>query len=253
MFGTVWSAALAVAVSAQSGAQTPGQRGRTGNNQNERQMTVTGCLQSGDASGTGPASTSGSSSPSATSGTSRADFILTNVSVSGSTMSGGSSGADSRPVGRAKSTAGAGTAGTANPTGSGSTAGVGSGSGAGSTATGSTTASAQGAYRLTGNIGEMNKLVNRRVEVTGTLDTKEGAGASGVGTVPNASTGAQTGSGTTRTGAPDTASSRTGSDSTRMAGDRVGGTAQAPASEMPSLRVTSIREVSGGANCSTGR
>jgi hypothetical protein len=63
----------------------------------------------------------------------------------------------------------------------------------------------------------MNKLVNRRVEVTGTLDTKDGAGASGVGTVSNAGTGAQTGSGTTRTGAPDTASSRTGSDSTRMA------------------------------------
>jgi hypothetical protein len=73
--------------------------------------------------------------------------------------------------------------------------------------------SAQPSYRLFGNIGEMNKMVNHRVEVTGTLEAGSGVDASAP---PATSAGSASGRG---------------------------------ASTMPRLRVVSARELPGDTTC----
>jgi hypothetical protein len=112
--------------------------------------------------------------------------------------------------------------------------------------------SVQQTYRLTGNVGEMNKLVNRRVEVTGTVAsqsaTQSGAGASGTGaggSTPGAA-GSQTPAGTP-SGSGSTGSAAGGAN--RPTGERVAGDMQKMSGEVPRLQVTSIREVTGGPSC----
>jgi len=254
VYGTVCSAALAAAVSAQTGAQTPAQSGSATNPNSQQVVTVTGCLQSGSPSGT---STLGASSPSRTPGDTRAgaEFILTNVTTGGTSMSSAAGGADSRTGGGAGSASATGStgAGTAKPTTGGGSATGDPGSGAVSTDSGGRQGSPRNGYRLTGNVGDMNKLVNRRVEVTGTLDPQSGvepgketvSGARDVGS-SGAAAGTRPGGGTsTSPGAGSTVSTpgATGSDPSM----------QGTPNDFPSLRITSIREIPGDGSCSSGR
>ena len=132
MFGTVFSAALAVAASAQTPAE---QAGSAAKSDSAQTITVSGCLRSADAKATG---TSGSAAgaPSTSSSSNRAGgFILTDVSPSGTEAA-----AATPPTGTPTGTAGA----------------------AGSS-------SEKKGYRLTGSSSELSSLVGKRVEVTGSL------------------------------------------------------------------------------------
>jgi hypothetical protein len=115
--------------------------------------------------------------------------------------------------------------------------------------------SAANGYRLIGSMGELNKLVNRRVEVVGVIEGASGSGAmtgtpSGTGTTGNAPAGTPPTGGTppytpggTAAGAPAGAGTPTGSTPS------MSGTSASMQSNLPRLRVTSIREVPG--TCST--
>lgn len=141
--GTVCWAALAVVITAQSGAQTPERRSPAGTKRkNGPPLTVIGCLQPG------------ASTPAVATDRSGA--------LPGSSMN---------------------------------------------------AAASRAGYQLYGNVGEMNKLVNRRVEVMGTLDTQTGGDGKAAGSM--------SGAGTT-------------------------------SSPMRRLNVTSFRDTSGGATCSAG-
>ena len=92
MFGTVFSAALAVAAS----AQTPAEQAGAAKSDSAQTITVSGCLRSADAKATGTAG-SATAAPSASSGANRAGgFILTDVSPSGT-----EAGAPATPTGTA--------------------------------------------------------------------------------------------------------------------------------------------------------
>ena len=200
-FGTLLSTALAVGVGAQqtppSSSSSPGQSDRSG-----QTVTVTGCLQSGSgASGStassptgAPAGQAGASSSSSRGG----QFILANA-----TMGSGSGSAT-------------GTTGGTPPAG----------------APSSSSSSASGkSYRLTGGDTEdLQKYVNSKVEVTGTLQDSSRSSSGSTGATGSPSTGAGAGTGTTGSAA--------GSSSSSMAGN------------MPQLRVTSVRQVSG--SCTGG-
>jgi hypothetical protein len=107
-------------------------------------------------------------------------------------------------------------------------------------------------YRLTGNVGDMNKLVNRRVEVTGVVEgqsgSQPGTGAAS-GTVGSSAggSGSQTAGGTASGAGSTGSAARTTSGST--SGDRSATGTQRTSGDAPRLRVTSIREVSGGPSC----
>jgi len=232
MFGTVWAAALAAAVSAQSNGQPSGQQDpNAGSRRNGNQtVTVTGCLQSGGTSASSGSTASGASPRTGASGTG-AEFILTNVSSS----SGAGSRTGSSGTGTPSSTGSTGSAGApaGNP---GTPSRTGAEPGA-STSSGAAGVSAQQTYRLTGNMGEMNKLVNRRVEVTGTIENQSG-NPSGSGATSSTG-GSPSGTGSTGSaGTPSTSpAGERASDMHRMSGDA------------PRLRVTSIHEVQGGPSC----
>ena len=151
MFGTVFSAALAVAAS----AQTPAEQAGAAKSDSAQTITVSGCLRSADAKATGTAG-SATAAPSTPSSSNRAGgFILTDISPSGTE-------------------AAAGAAAPATPTG---TAGAGS-------------SSEKKGYRLTGSSSELSSLVGKRVEVTGSLSNSSAAGAmAGSPAAPGAAAG----------------------------------------------------------------
>jgi hypothetical protein len=242
VFGTMFVAALAVSASAQQTyPQTQGQSDRQTSGQNQA-ITLTGCLVTADSLGaahgaTGAAGTAtGSATGSATGTTSSAataaggdkQYVLTHASM-----------------GSASGTTAAGTTGTGT-TGSGTT-----GSGTTGSATSGTTgsgsiagAAARGVmYRLMGGDNEqLQQFVNSRVEVSGTLNNR-GAGSGG----------AMTGTGSGTTGSATTGSGTTGSATTGSATGSASGTMsgqQHDMANMPSLRITSVRQVSG--SCQSG-
>lgn len=150
--GTLFSAALAVGVSAQTGSQA-GQQGSQKQSQQNMQVTVTGCLHSADMAGGGAAGTTGTGTA-GTTGQSRssssAEFMLTNAKIT----SGGS-----------------GMAGT---------------TGTGTTGTTGATAGSMGKFKLTGgNQQELREYVNSQVEIHGTLQhqaANPSGAAAGTGT-----------------------------------------------------------------------
>lgn len=196
IFGTMLSAALTVGVSAQSGGQAyPGSDQESSKSSKSAQtVTLTGCLESGSTAAGSDTSAMGQS------GTSKAtdrDFVLTNASPAGGST---------------------GTSGTGAP---GSTAGGAATGGAGSS---SATAST---YKLSGSTGELKKLVNHKVEVTGRVEHADGSSSMG---------GTGSTSGTGGTGGSATSGSKSGSAGMK--------------SDMPRLRVTSVKDVAG--SCSGG-
>jgi len=174
MLGTVFSAALAVAVSAQSAGQTPDSeqnKSRDTRSQAAQTVTVTGCLKAANAAG-------GSEAGAPTPGTpnqraSGSGYILTDATSS---------------TGTAGATPGTPTAG--NPT-------------ATSGATSATTATS---YRLSGSSSEFTSLVGKRVEVKGSVQNRSGSSSGSM-------TGESPSSTTNPTGstAGGSQSSRTGS------------------------------------------
>jgi hypothetical protein len=108
-------------------------------------------------------------------------------------------------------------------------------------------------YRLSGgDNSELQRLVNSRVEVMGTLqgDQRGGTGTSGTGAGTTSGTGATgTGTGSTGTGTGSTGSA-TGSASTG-AGSSAG--AAGGDRNMQTLRVSSVRQVSGSCSGGEGR
>ncbi|HVL69511.1 MAG TPA: hypothetical protein VM364_19795 [Vicinamibacterales bacterium] len=218
LFGTIFSAALAVGLSAQtgSGAQT-GQQGSRNQNQGTQQVTVTGCLQdhnmTAGTSGTATGTTTGTSGTQANRGENRgAQFVLTNAEM---TAGGAQAG---RTTGGTTGTGGTGTSGTGTSGTSGTTAG----------AAGMET---NNRFLLVGgNQQELRRYLNSRVEVRGRLDN-ENKGAS------NRTTGGGTATGTGQTGSGQTGSTAQG---TRTGQDRMD-------DDTKRLRVTSVRQLA--ANC----
>jgi len=96
MFGTVFSAALAVAAA----AQTPAEQAGAAKSDSAQTITVSGCLRSADAKAPGAAA-SPTAAPSASTSSNRAGgFILTDVSPSGTEAAAGAA-APSTPTGTA--------------------------------------------------------------------------------------------------------------------------------------------------------
>jgi len=232
-FGTVFSAALAVGVSAQTGSagsQSPSQSATKA-----QQVTVTGCLQSAGmatgtttgAGGTGTGTTGSGTTGSGTSGTgtsgaatgaptgmnapggSGAEFMLTNAKMgSGATATGAAGSA----------TTGSGTGGTGSAM-------------SGTSGTGSSASTKGNRFMLSGgNPQELRQYINSQVEISGTL--QPGTGGTGMGT--GTGSGSATGTGTA-----------TGSGSA-TSGSGAAGTMAADAQR---LRVTSVKQIA--ASCST--
>ena len=180
VFGVLFSTALAVAASAQStGGQTPSQPGSSD------QVTVTGCLQSGDAAEAAGTSEAGSTRTGAIaaagSGGSRGGFVLSNAKIGSALPSAGNS---------------------ASSTGT-----TGSPSGSSSSSIGARTTR----FKLEGNQADLQKYANSQVEVSGKLDKTMGSDSSATGSATTGATGAAgpTGSGAAATGnAPDAQSCR---------------------------------------------
>lgn len=177
VLGSVFSAVMAVGVSAQT---TPPQTGSQ-DSQSNRQVTFTGCLQSAEATrASGASGTTGSSS-----------------SGTGTTGAGAASAGSAFVLMNAKMGSGSGTA----SSGSGST---------GSTASGSSSPSSSAAMariKLEGSQSDLQKYANSQVEVRGTLDSKM-SGSSG-STTGSAAAGSATGS--SATGSTASGSTATGS------------------------------------------
>ena len=249
VFGTILSATLAVGVAAQQtqgGAQSgQGQGGQTAGSSRQQDsrggqtITVTGCVESADkmagAAGSQTGAQAGQSGQRTQAGQQASGFILTNVSAS-STAGGSTAGSRTGTSGTATgSTAGAGTS--SPTTGTGTTAGTGTSAAGRAAAT---------SYRLSGTESQnLQQYVGQRVEITGTVagemggSTRSGTGAtaegSRTGTGAGTSTDRDTG-GRTGTGAAGSATASTGASS-----------GQGQAGAMSTLRVTSVKPVSG--NC----
>jgi len=245
IFGTMFSVALVAGVGAQQ--PTAGQPDPARSSQNEqREVTVTGCLQPGDAmrsgqigSGTAPA-TGAAVGEQTGMRAGEGQFILTNARIGSASDTGtGTSGTATPATG---SPTGTGTgSGTGTGTGTGTSTGTGTGTDAAAMGTAGTGASLASAYRLIGGQrDELQKYVNSRVEVRGTLvsggrpgaDSPAGIGASTPTGTGAPTTGTPTGTAATGTAATGTA---TGSMSSR-------GNADQPAQ---ALRVTSVRQIPG--------
>ena len=242
LFGTVFAAAMAVGVGAQSGTTS---QDRDSNR--EQNVTVTGCLKSADSwsagstagstagttSGSTSGSMTGSTNPSGSYGSTTASnssgarFVLTDVSMS-----------DKDHTGDAMSSP--------NPATSASGATT---SASGATTSGSQTSGQPGATGTTGSFNGVNtavwlmatgstdnwsKYLNHRVEVKGTL-TNNNPSASTYGSGSGAAT---TASGSTTTSGSTASGSPTGSES--GATSSYGSQNQ---SSMATLHVTSIKEV----------
>ena len=171
MLGTVFSVALAAAVSAQSTAQTPIDQEKSAKPSDSSQtVTVTGCLKSSDSGSTSSAAGAPAANPTAGQPSTPASggYILTDASTSSGSSATGTTG----------STAGTPTAGAAgsSPSMSGTT------------------------YRLTGSASNFSSLVGKRVEVKGTLQNR--ASSSGSSSTSPGSTAGSTagGSQSPRTG-----------------------------------------------------
>jgi len=96
MFGTVFSAALAVAAS----AQTPAEQAGAAKSDSAQTITVSGCLRSADAKATGATGAAGAATAAPSAGANRAGgFILTDVSPSGTEAAGAA--APATPTGTA--------------------------------------------------------------------------------------------------------------------------------------------------------
>ena len=193
-FGVLFSTAVAVAAGPQSTAgQTPSQSGSS----DQSQVTVMGCLQSGDAAagagGTGTAGASSTGTP-GSSGSRGGGFVLTNAKT-GSGSTSGSSGTSS-----------SGTAGSA--TGSSSPSGM---------------AAGMTRFKLEGSQSDLQKYANSQVEVTGKIDKRLASESSSTG---SATTGATGQAGATGSGAAAT------------------GSAPGSRQDIPTLRVSSVRQVS---------
>ena len=167
LFGTILSAALATGLSAQT-PQTSG-AGSSDSQPSGQQVTITGCLKSGDAS----SSAAGSAVTGAT-GTAGATDTKPGAAGGGYIL------ANAKPGSSASSTGTAGTAGSA----------------AGATAGTSGSASAGATYKLQGgDPSDLSKYANSQVEVRGTLSSAS-ASSTGSATGATGSTSASRESGT---------------------------------------------------------
>ena len=153
VFGTVFAAAMAVGV----GAQTYGTQSRDTHSKNE--ITVTGCLQSGDEAGSTAATTGTTGSTTAgtagsmASSASGAKFKLTNVSM-----------------------------GSASTTTSGATAGTTGTTGAGASAASEFPNGLQLVASSDSKDSDWSKYLDHKVEVKGNLESNSGASSMGAAT-----------------------------------------------------------------------
>ena len=171
VLGSVFSAVMAVGVSAQT---TPPQTGSQ-DSQSNRQVTFTGCLQSADAArASGAGGAAGSSS-----------------SATGTTGAGAASAGGAFVLMNAKTGSGSATA----SSGTGSTGSTASGSSSPS----SSSSGAMARIKLEGSQSDLQRYANSQVEVRGTLDSKM-SGSTGSTTGSAATGSAATGS--TATGSP---------------------------------------------------
>jgi hypothetical protein len=245
IFGTLLSASMAVALSAQQpqGGQPAGASG----SQNQsaaaegQTVTLTGCIQpAGQMAGGTPGS---SATGAGTGAAQRSQGYILKIGSGSTTGASGSSAS-----GTTSGTAGTGTGATGTRTGS-STGGSGS----------SAASSQSSSYQLVGGDDQkLQQYVGQRVEVTGTLSGRQGVG----GSAPKAGTGASGQSGATggSTGGSSTgAGSATGaappatggaSSATGSTGGTMSSTAAQGQGMSPSLRVTSVRPAPGGGSCS---
>jgi hypothetical protein len=192
LFAVLFSTALAVGTSAQStGGQTPSQPGSSD------QITVTGCLQSGDSAGATGTSGAGSTGAGATGAAgsrgSRGEFVLTNARMGTGSPSGGTGASNTGTAGR--------------PTGSPS----------------SSIPAGMTRLKLEGRQPELQKYANSQVEVSGKLDKSAASGSIASGSATAGATGA--------TGATGSGAAATGS-------------AADSRQDIPTLRVSSVRQVS---------
>jgi len=150
MLGTLFSAALAVAASAQSASQSPTEQQDKTANRNDAAQTVmlSGCLKSADDSSTTAASPT-ANPDAATRPAAGGRYILTDAAPSTGDMASTTPSPDNPATPPS------------NPTG--------------------TTGSAGKSYRLTGSTSDFSSLVGKRVEVKGTLQNRSGSGAGAAG------------------------------------------------------------------------
>lgn len=186
LFGTVFSAALAVGVAAQGGSTGTTSGGQTGMQNQQNQVTVTGCLQNADMAG-GTAGTSGSgtsgstTSGSQTSASSSAQFMLTNAKMAKTGAS-------------ASGTSSSGTSGTSGTT---------------SATSGTSGATSSNRFLLVGGTQQnLKQYLNSEVEVRGRLDQEKGGMSSGSAS-----------SGTTSSGTGSAAGSATGQSTSSQQSD----------------------------------
>jgi hypothetical protein len=197
LFGTIFSAALAIGASAQTGSDP-----QSGSAQRQnQQVTVTGCLKSSDATASGAAgSTAGGTG-------------TTGSATTGGTSAGSSAGTSARGgymLTNAKMGSGASTSGTS---GSGSTGAGGTGTtGSAASGTYAGTAGAMKTFKLEGGSqSDLSKYANSQVEVRGTVD-HSGMASSGSSATGAGSTGAAgSTAGSARSGSGDTPTLRVNS------------------------------------------
>lgn len=236
-FGAMFALALASSAAGVGARQSTTSLGGT---EQGRDVVVTGCLIPGSPAGSGTG-TSGVTDTTAVTGTSGTTGSVT----AGSTASGSNGSfilvnANLTPADSSSSTTG--TAGsTAAITGtSGSTT-------AGSTVGGDAAETGRSFILAGGQPSELQRYVNSRVEVRGTLDktARSGAYDSGSSMSGTASTTGSGSAATSSTGSGSTSST----GSTASSGGMIGGTADV--SKIQRLRVTSVRQVAG--SCTGGQ
>ena len=238
VFGTAAAFALAVCTAAaQSTAtqDTNGQMGKSHHSNRNETVTVTGCLTSGSGAGaTGTTGTTGSSSSRSTAAA--GSFMLTNATIGGNSSSYPSASAGS-------SVGGTTTGSTANGSATGSMTGSSATGTSGSSMSGTQSQSSQSAYAsgnsfmLVGHERDLRKDVNSRVEIRGTIEG--GSNYSGSGSMTGTS-----GAGNTASGTGSTATG-TGSSVTSGSGSASSSGMSANASGEQTLRVSSVRKISG--------
>ena len=212
VFATVFTAAMAAGAAAQYGDQKD--RSGTDRDRKGTEITVQGCLMSGDLSGTG--GTTGTTGSTAGSTSTPAQFYLANPSFTGGTSSGygsTSTGTSTTTGSTAGSTTGSTAGTTGNPT---------------STTAPGTESNRQNGIRLVGgDQSKLQKYVNHRVEIKGRFEDNAGSGSA--------------------------TSSTAGSTAGSTGSTAYGGSTTASADQMAArtLRISSVKEIS--STCSSSQ
>jgi hypothetical protein len=214
ILGCVVAGAMTFAVSAQDPQTGQGSGSRAAQSRDNQTITVTGCLSNAASTtgartgtgGTGTGTSTGTGTGAGTQGTTRGgqqQFVLNNATIGKGSGATGS--------------AGTGTSGTAGSGAAGTSAGMGT------------------TYRLTGgNNEELQKYLNSKVEIRGTLQSGNQTGKTGAtGTGTGAGTGTGTGSGTATTSGTSSSAGASGQRSQDRSGNE----------NMQTLRVTSVTQI----------